>query len=217
MKTVLCYGDSNTHGFDPATLGRYPREVRWTGQLQSLLGSDWYVIEEGLNSRTTAIDDDCYDDIKNGLTLLPAVLKTHLPVDVLILMLGSNDMKLRFGRNAADIARCVGRLVHCAQVTTAEKMGHPCEILLVSPPHIGDRVAELGCGEEFGSRCIAVSHQLAGKYRAVAQKYGVHFLDAAAVTPPSDIDCLHLSPEGHTAMARALCAACRAILEKPEN
>ncbi|MGN1031789.1 MAG: acylhydrolase, partial [Butyricicoccaceae bacterium] len=78
MKTVLCYGDSNTHGFDPATLGRYPREVRWTGQLQKLLGPDWYVIEEGLNSRTTALDDDCYDDNKNGLALLPAVLKTHL-------------------------------------------------------------------------------------------------------------------------------------------
>ncbi|MGN1030985.1 MAG: GDSL-type esterase/lipase family protein, partial [Butyricicoccaceae bacterium] len=151
------------------------------------------------------------DDNKNGLALLPAVLKTHLPVDVLILMLGSNDMKLRFHRNAADIARCVGRLVHSAQVTSAEKMGKPCEILLVSPPHIGDRVAELGCGEEFGTRCIEISHQLADKYRAVANKYGVHFLDAAQVTGPSDIDCLHLSPEGHTAMAQALCAACREI------
>lgn len=211
MKTVLCYGDSNTHGFDPVTLGRYPREVRWPGQLQTLLGPDWYVIEEGLNSRTTAIDDDCYDDIKNGLTMLPAVIKTHLPVDVLIIMLGTNDMKLRFHRNAADIARCAARLVHSAQVTSAEKMGRPCEIILVSPPHIGDRVAELGCGEEFGSRCIGISHQLAEKYRAVAQKYGVRFVDAAQVTEPSGTDCLHLSPEGHTAMAWALSAKCRGL------
>ena len=106
MKTILCYGDSNTHGFDPVTGGRYVYDERWPGILQQTLGRDAYmVIEEGLNSRTTVCEDCCYDDNKSGLALLPAILKSHFPLDLLIIMLGSNDMKQRFHMEPAEIAR----------------------------------------------------------------------------------------------------------------
>ena len=108
MPTIVCYGDSNTHGFDAATMGRFPRDVRWPGVLAAELGGIAEVIEEGLNGRTT-IWDDPYLDGRNGRTYLLPCLRSHAPVDVLVLMLGTNDLKSIFGRSAAEIAAGAGR------------------------------------------------------------------------------------------------------------
>lgn len=217
MKTIVCYGDSNTHGFNPADRGRYDYAVRWPGRLQLLLGrEDYYVVEEGLNSRTTVHSDACYDDDKSGAALLPAVLKTHMPVDLLVLMLGSNDLKLRFHMQPADIARGAALLVQTAQQVSVAKRadGRPCEILLVSPPHITENLRGGGCYDEFGDRAIALSRALAERYAAVAHAAGVHVFDAARVAAPSPLDGLHLPPEGHAALAQALAPVCRAILAR---
>lgn len=215
VKTIVCYGDSNTHGYDPVDEGRYPYEVRWPGRLQLLLGRDaYYVVEEGLNSRSTVQSDACYDDDKSGVALLPTSIKTHMPVDLLILMLGTNDLKLRFHMEPADIARGAALLVQTAkQVSIAKsKDGTPCEILLVAPPHITEHLRNGRCFDEFGDRAIGLSRELSDRYAAVAQNSGVHFLDAAKLVTPSELDGLHLTPDGHAVLAQAMAEACRAIL-----
>lgn len=215
MKTIVCYGDSNTHGYDPATGGRYAYPVRWTGRLQQLLGRDTcYVIEEGLNSRTTVHSDPCYDDDKSGLALLPAILKTHMPVDLLILMLGSNDMKSRFHMEAGEIARAASLLVSTAKQVSASKSpdGTPCRILLVAPPPISAALRDGACYCEFGERALRISPELSGWYERVAHSQQVYFLDAAALVQPSAIDGLHLTPDGHETLAQAIAQQCRTIL-----
>lgn len=215
MKTIVCYGDSNTHGYDPRNGGRYAYHIRWPGQLQMLLGrEEYYVIEEGLNSRTTVHSDVCYDDNKSGVDLLPAILKSHMPVDLLIIMLGSNDMKQRFSMGAAEIARSAALLVSTAKNVSASKnpSGKPCHILLIAPPPITEALRDGGCYCEFGDRALRISAELSGWYARVANSQRVAFLDAAELVTPSDIDGLHLTPEGHTLLAQAVAEKCREIL-----
>lgn len=220
MKTIVCYGDSNTHGYNPENGGRYAYAVRWPGYLQGLLGrEDYYVIEEGLNSRTTVQRDPCYDDNKSGLDLLPAVIKTHMPVDLLILMLGSNDMKQRFHMEAADIARGAALLISTAKTVSASKSadGRPCNILLVAPPPITEALRDGACYCEFGDRALRVSGELSKWYRRIAQSNHVDFLDAAEIVTPSPTDGLHLTPEAHAVLARAIADKCRTILNDAVN
>ena len=136
LTTVLCYGDSNTFGYDPMTGMRYPKEIRWTGILASLLGEDFNVIEEGCNGRTT-VTDDPIEGWKNGLDYLKPCLNSHRPVDIVILMLGTNDLKEVFHLTAAEIADNAGILVDVIQSFTKEKQGFMPKIILVSPPEIG--------------------------------------------------------------------------------
>lgn len=206
MKTILCYGDSNTHGYDPQTGGRYAYNIRWPGRLQKLLGyQDYYVIEEGLNSRTTVNRDPCYEDNKSGLALLPAIIKTHMPIDILILMLGSNDMKFRFHMEAAEIARGVSLLVSTAKTISASKSpdGKPCKIILAAPPPISEALRDGACYCEFGERALQVSKELPAWYERVAQSHHIYFLNTPEFAQPSEIDGLHLTPESHAALARA--------------
>ena len=109
MRTVLCYGDSNTWGYDPATRTRYPPHVRWTGVLATRLGAEYRVVEEGLNGRTTRWDDPI-EPGRNGLTYLRPCIESHQPLDVIIIMLGTNDLKRRFDLSASDIAQSAAAL-----------------------------------------------------------------------------------------------------------
>src|SRR6188768_466661 len=137
VHTVVCYGDSNTHGADPITHGRFPRDVRWPGVLASELGDAAAVIEEGLNGRTTLWDDP-FMDFRNGKPYLLPCLRSHQPVDVLVLMLGTNDLKTIFGRAAHEIAAGAGALVDIALTSGTGPGGGPPAVLLVAPPRLGD-------------------------------------------------------------------------------
>ena len=204
MKTVLCYGDSNTHGYVPENGLRYPRDVRWPGQLQALLGDDYFVIEEGCNGRTTVYEDPI-DDWKCGLPYLKPCLNSHKPVDIVILMLGSNDLKDCFNLTAEEIAAGAGTLVDVIRSFTAEKQGFIPEIILVSPPEIGPGIETSPFAEKFSKRAVGISKELAPCYRTVAEKKGCVFADAALCAGPSEADSLHLTAEGHRALAEKLC------------
>src|SRR3954466_2910953 len=119
VRTVLCYGDSNTHGTkpmpEPFAMGRLGPEERWPGVMRSRLGAGWAVIEEGLPGRTTVHDDPIEGHWKNGIKVLPALIETHRPFDVLVIMLGTNDLKTRFSLPAVDIAAGAGLVVGMAR------------------------------------------------------------------------------------------------------
>ncbi len=210
MKTVLCYGDSNTYGFNPENGLRYPKNVRWSGRLQELLGEEYIIIEEGCNGRTTIFEDP-WEGWKRGLDYLRPCLNTHKPVDIVILMLGTNDLKELFAATAEDSAWGVEMLVEVIQEFTKEKQGFTPEILLVSPPHIESGVVGSAFSGSFGMRAVTESERLAGCYKKVAEDKGCVFLDAAQHIRPSEIDFVHLSPEGHAILAQVLAFHCAGI------
>lgn len=203
MTTVLCYGDSNTYGYVPETGMRYPRDVRYPGRLQMLLGDDYTVIEEGCNGRTT-IHDDPIDGWKNGLDYLKPCLNSHKPVDIVIMMLGSNDLKDTFHMSAKDIAEGAGVLVKVIKEFTAEKQGFIPKIILVSPPEIGEGIKSSPFYGAFYEDAIERSRQFPEHYRAVAEDLGCIFFNAAEYIRPSEYDSLHLTPEGHRILAEKL-------------
>lgn len=197
---VLCYGDSNTFGYIPGRGGRYNRHTRWPGRLQELLGSEYQVIEEGLCGRTTAFED-MTEPGRNGLDRIRDAVERSLPLDVLVIMLGSNDCKAQFGASAQEIAGGLEQVA--AQARGGEASGF--RVLLVAPAAMTDRVMHSGFGSEFDQRSIKVSKELAEAYEALARKYGCDFLDGSKVTQVSEIDGLHLDAEGHGRLAEAVC------------
>lgn len=215
MKTVLCYGDSNTYGYDPAGVAdgvrfRYPADVRWPGVLQGLLGPEWRVVEEGLCGRTT-VHRDPFEAGLCGLDELPVALSSAQPVDCVVLMLGTNDMKTCFRLPPSDIARGVESLV-LAIKRFPWAVGCPSpKVLIVAPPHIGQGVLGVPLSS-FGEHSVRASHEVARAYRTVAQEQGCAFLDAAQVCSPSPIDHIHLAPEGHNALAHGVKDALEGLL-----
>ena len=201
MYNILCFGDSNTFGTNPSG-GRWPRDRRWTGILQERLGDGFYVIEEGLGGRTAAAEDFLEGD-KNGRRHLPLALRSHRPLDLVILMLGTNDLKHRFGLLPRDIAAGAAQLGRTVE-TYDYGPGYPApRVLLVSPILIGNGVEDSPFSG-FSAEAAAASRTLGPLYRAQAEDHGWLYLDAASAAAPSDLDRLHMEDSGHRALAEAL-------------
>lgn len=202
---IVCYGDSNTHGYQAANNGRFDEEERWTCLLQKALGEEYQVMEEGLSGRTTCFDDPLFEGL-SGLDYLYPCLMSHEPVDLLVIMLGTNDTKERFGASAACIALGLKRLIDKAIATKDCWRGGKPNILVVTPQNIGREYAETEVGSTMGRGCAEKSEGLAAEYRKIAELTGCHYLDANEVVsaPPNDIDFMHLTGEGHAQLAKAL-------------
>ena len=215
MKTVLCYGDSNTWGHIPRaahevdTLERYDKATRWTGVLQAQL-SDVDIIEEGLGSRTTTQPDPIEGEHKNGLSYLRPCLETHMPLDLVVLMLGTNDTKARFAVPVSDIAFGVWRLADTILLSrTGRDKQHP-RLLILAPPPLGklDKHADMFKG------ALAKSQKFASFYETVAQDLGVDFFDVGSVVTTSNLDGVHWSKESHIALAEALAPLVKSLLKE---
>lgn len=207
MRTILCYGDSNTWGWIPGSGDRFPRHVRWPGRLQIILGSAYYVIEEGLSGRTTVWDDPI-EEHKNGKTYLPPCLESHKPVDLVILMLGTNDLKKRFSLSPFDIAAGVGRLIDIIQGSHTGVNNQSPRILLLSPPPIGTLDA---IGQEVFENACYKSRSISGHLYQISQTKGCSFLDTAAFLQPSPDEGLHLDENGHTTLAKEVVSAIKTV------
>lgn len=196
MKKILCYGDSNTYGYIPVERGWYAPDIRWTGRLAKLLGQEYFVIEEGLNSRTTVLDDPLADG-KNGLTALIPCLEDHFPVEAVILILGSNDMKVRFQVTAADAVKGVAILIDTIRAYAEQKNTASPVIILVSQPHIARQAID----GSFDERSVVESGKFSKYYAQTAKEKNCIFFDAAAHISPSEGDGLHLMPDAHAILA----------------
>jgi lysophospholipase L1-like esterase len=207
VKTILCYGDSNTWGYDPATQTRFSRDERWTGVLRLELGEDYLVIEEGLNGRTTVWDDPI-EGYKNGKEYLIPCLTTHKPLDLVVIMLGTNDLKKRFSLSAYDIANGAGVLVDIVQKSDAGLDEKAPQLLLLAPPPIArlTEYAEMFEGAEPKSR------KLSEHFRRVSEEYGCELLYTADIIVSSDIDGIHFEAEEHRKLGRAVADRVRTLL-----
>ncbi len=183
---VLCFGDSLTWGWNPVDRGRYPFEKRWTGILQKELGINFNVIEEGLNGRTT-IWDDPIEGEKNGKKYLIPCLESHQPLDLVIIMLGTNDLKLQFNKSAFEIAAAADSLAQIVQKSRTGRNYQSPEVLLISPPPLG----KLTNWEEMMEGGYEKSKKLAQYYEMFAKDNQYHFLNAGEFVKTSDLDGLH--------------------------
>ena len=208
MKTIVCFGDSNTFGSHPLG-GRHPYEQRWTGRLQQMLGDAFRVIEEGLGGRTTVFEDEI-ELGRCGRTALPICLGTHKPIDLLVIMLGTNDLKARLNLTDWDLGRGMQELIRDVKTYPFQPAYPSPQILLVSPIEIAHGVSRtFGC---FSEDAAERSGRFAAIYEQVAREEGAHFLNAAAYAGPSREDRLHMDGEGHAALAEALAKKVREIL-----
>lgn len=201
--SILCYGDSNTYGFNPKSLRRYGEDVRWPKVLAGLLGEDFRVIEEGCNGRTAAyIPAD--SPWKNGAKALTSCLNSHKPTDLLILMLGTNDLKKSFHPDPLTITEAIRQMVLMAKDFTGKKQDFPANVLLISPPEILPGIVQGPFKDNFDENAPQLREQLPALYREVAETTECLFLDAAGIAQVSPKDCLHLSEEGHRRLAQAV-------------
>ncbi len=179
MRSVMCFGDSNTHGTMPiaslAARGRFGRADRWTTHFADALPG-WEVIAEGQPGRTTVHDDPIEGPHRNGLTVLPALLESHAPLDAVIIMLGTNDLKARFAVTAFDIALSLEKLVTVVRQSGAGPDGAAPQVMLVVPPPI----VETGC--------------LAGMFAGGAAKSGALQAEIALAAARAACPVFHASP-----------------------
>jgi lysophospholipase L1-like esterase len=210
MTTILCYGDSNTWGAPGDGGARMDRHTRWAGVLRDGLGSTYHVVEEGLNGRTTTQNDPFEGAHKNGLTYLLPCLETHAPIDLMILMLGTNDLKKRFDVPASDIARGISVLIQVVLKSTAGVNGQPPKLLLMSPPPFAP-LAGLPFEDMFEGG-EEKSRHLARLYRETAALHGVAFFDAGGVIVSSKLDGIHFDPPEHAKLGAALIPIVRGLV-----
>lgn len=199
MKNILCFGDSNTYGYKPDGSGRYNCDIRWTGRLQKILGEEFNIIEEGLCGRTTVFQDELRPG-RRGIDIISVAIESHNPLDVIIIMLGTNDCKTRYGASAHIIAQGIEKIVRKAQ----DYVSKDTKILVVSPIVLGRGVGEEGYDQEFDKHSEEVSRGLAREYEKVAIQQNVFYMNAAEVAVPSVIDREHMDAESHKRFADAM-------------
>ena len=206
MMNILCFGDSNTFGTNPSG-GRWDLHERWTSVLQDELGSEYRIIEEGLGGRVTVMEDELEGD-KCGKRHLPVLLRSHRPLDLVIIMLGTNDMKHRFNMLPVDIAKGAALLGEIVKTYPYGEYYPVPQVLLVSPILIKPGISHSPY-TGFMENAVTVSQQLGNYYRQEAEQHQWLFLDAATVASASDRDKLHMEKEDHRALAETLATMIR--------
>jgi Lysophospholipase L1 and related esterases len=202
MKSVMFFGDSNTWGYNPIDATRYPDEVRYTGILRAKM-PQCRIIEEGLNSRTNSTEDDLVP-YRNGAKMLPMILGTHDPLDILVVMLGTNDVKRKFGLSAMEIASGLEQIIRIAQAPPIWRGTKVPEILIVCPPAVTMDYEGSDMEHAFDETSVEKSAQLPLAFEEVAKAYHCEYLNAMEVAKVGKVDGVHLEEEGHRLLAEAL-------------
>lgn len=208
MKRILVYGDSNTHGTVPLkALGqseRFGPGVPWPDVLVEVTGHR--VIAEGLPGRTTVHEDVIDGGARNGAAVLPAVLRSHVPLDAVIVMLGTNDLKPRFATSAFDIAKSVERLVSITHALVPD-----AKVMVVCPAP----VMETGVLADAFSGAEARQRGLEAHMAAAAARMGAAFASAGDHVRVSPVDGVHLDAASHRALAEAVAGHVQALFDTP--
>ena len=209
MPVILCFGDSNTWGNVPGSFnqktglhGRYEWPQRWTGVLQNTVGENIHVVEEGINGRTTTLDEiDPGRPYKNGLSLLEPCLEAHYPVDIVVFMLGTNDTKLQYDRSVEEISEGMRKLIQVVKSSNKGFKGNPPKILLIAPHPIIMIPNSSPC---FNQDSVKKSERIAKNYQKLAKDEACEFLDASLIVTASHLDGVHLEEHESKVLGRAV-------------
>jgi lysophospholipase L1-like esterase len=210
MKSILAFGDSLTWGFVAGQDARHPFETRWPNALAAGLGGKARMIEEGQNGRTTVFDDETTFESRNGAVALPLLLISHQPLDLVIIMLGTNDIKFAARCRAFDAAMGMERLIQIVKSANYVKGYKIPEILIISPPCLVPTEDEWF--NDLWGHAIAESKLFAKHYKRVAEELNVHFFDAGTVAVADKTDGGHLDAANTKAIGVALVPVVKKIL-----
>jgi lysophospholipase L1-like esterase len=218
-RNIMVFGDSITWGWVPkdpiVPTERHAEQDRWPEIMAAALGDGFNVVTEGLSGRTTNVEDPDLPGLMNGADYLDSAILSHEPLDLVIIMLGTNDTKNHLHRTPLEIGLGMGELVNIVQ----EDAGPPWysydtpAVLVISPPPLGDEI-DPGAAERFKDGNAKIS-ELPAVYRAIAEAAGAHFFDAATVVEKSDVgpDGIHLLVSGNEALGTAVAEAVKQIFE----
>lgn len=209
-KRIVCFGDSNTWGFCGKTNSRYDDDVRWTTRLSALLGDGYTVIDNGINGRTTVFDDPLNEGL-SGLAALPYVLKAHCPIDLFVVMLGTNDCKQRFSATPKNITDGLIRLVKKAKSLEVWR-GTPA-VLIVAPVILEDKIYTIPVSRDgMGAGSAEKSAELPPLMKQAAELLGCEFLDSNDFARAGESDYVHFDAESHASFAEALAKKIKEII-----
>ncbi len=211
-KKIVCFGDSNTYGYIPVTALRFPPDVRWTGVLAKELGEDYEIGEEGMCGRTIAIHDP--GDVNNvcGMDLLEESLSRHQPVDLVTIMLGTNDVKQRFHASAEQIGKSLEEMIEAAKNLPIWREESEPKILVIAPPTVRDTYKNGAFSESMGPDCLKKFADIPRIYAETAQRQGCSFFDAGKVVQGCDEDGIHITAESHIRLGKALVPVIRTLV-----
>ncbi|MCQ2541741.1 MAG: GDSL-type esterase/lipase family protein [Lachnospiraceae bacterium] len=213
-RRIVCFGDSNTWGYNPESGSRYSDDIRWTKLLEKKLGGDYRIIEEGQNGRTIANPDPWEWGTKCGMDQILPILESHMPMEALVIMLGSNDLKSKFGLPAPDIAGSLQNMLKSVRGHLRYYLNNPdLKILIIAPPALGENFASSPFAEFFDADSVVQkSKDISKWFELVAGQFGCEFLDATSQVTAGDVDSLHLSPEGHAKLAELVYQKLKSML-----
>ena len=208
MKTILCYGDSNTWGYNPKG-GRYDHTIRWPRVMAASLGNSYWVVEEGLNGRTTCREDPIEGD-RNGLRQLIPIIRSHRPLDLIIIMLGTNDLKYRFNQSPFEVSQGALLVAKAALGSGCGPEDGQPKVLLVCPAPFVKSEAFMHI---FASDAVEISQKLAPHYQVCAKECGAEFFDAGSVVRAcSPVDGIHWEAEDQINFGRAMAEQVQKLL-----
>ena len=210
-RRIVCFGDSNTWGFNARTGERFPEGIRWTSLLAELLGNEFHVIEEGLSGRTSVIDDPLFEGM-NGYNYIHPCLMSHSPLELVVIMLGTNDTKERFHLTSYNIAQGIARLSLKAKNTPAGLNGRVLKVLVIAPPPIREQYMETEVGKSMGRECSLKSEEIPTYLRQLLKVQGIEFLDTKGYVEMNQVDFMHLDEKGHKLLSQLVFHKIKSIL-----
>lgn len=222
MKTILCYGNSYVWGCVPGSLNpqtglwqRHTKDKRWTGILQNELGDEFEIVTEGMNGRTTNIEEIIPGNpYKNGLAYLPFCLEAHYPIDLVIFMLGTNDTKIQFNRTAEAIAEAMLELIQVVKASNKGPDAKSPKILLIAAP---STIKAPNLSSQRDDASIEKTHRIPKLYQQLAQEEECDFLDASLVVSSSLLDGVHLDKAGNKLLGHAVAKKVKQIFSRAES
>lgn len=202
MKRIVCFGDSNTWGYNAKDGTRFPESVRWTCLLEDLLGEEYRIIEEGLCGRTAVSDDPLFEGL-NGFNYIYPCIMSHSPLELIIIMLGTNDTKERINLTSFNIAQGILRLSLKAYNTLRSNGVESPKVLVVSPPPIGEGYYS-EVGNSMGRGCDIKSSNLGKDLLELIKEYDIEFLDLNGLVEMNHVDYMHLDENGHKKVSKII-------------
>jgi lysophospholipase L1-like esterase len=220
-KRIMVFGDSNSWGWTPVDeilpTKRYPENVAWPGVMDAALGEGYTIINESLSARTAATDDDTLGVSGaglNGLEYLPAAVASHMPLDLVVIMLGTNDTKSYLGQSSLDISLDIMQLASSVQSNTGVATAYPAaQVLIVAPPHLGTIPDIEWLQGIFPEAAVVKSQEVPVILEALASSVDIPFFDAGTVAKVEGVDGIHMLEDAHQALGTAIASEVVTILE----
>jgi len=196
MKKIICYGDSNTFGFNPLNKTRYDENVRWSGLLGIFLKNQFEIIEQGANNRTGFVDNfsgEFYSAQKH----FPKMLNEYDDIEILILAIGTNDLQFIYNLNFNEIEKGLRNLLNIAKTKVKN-------IILIPPVEISENILNSYFKIQFDENSIKKSKNVLNIYQKLADEFKCHLFNFNSFTKPSLADGLHYDINSHKIIAQKL-------------